>query len=222
MNNPRDHRNFTKFWKGIPEIYRSGWTARESKRLKHAAFSSKHIFLAFNFIVERHLRMLVNLNHRCEMIFGSDSFNARQIAKGIQDDPEFTSLFDLIEFIRQDMNHHESLYSADLQLRRSYLTYTPCPRRRENPQIFGSKWLLFLNDDYHGGEVFFPSRRLVVEPKAGAILRWPIGIPFGRMPTEDGYSFTLEGENTQDQSREETWTNFWEESDAGPQIVIAD
>ena len=46
-----------------------------------------------------------------------------------------------------------------------------------------------------------------MNPKAGCLIRFPTGIPFGRTGVTDGYQFTLEGENTPFRQDEENWGN---------------
>ena len=63
-------------------------------------------------------------------------------------------------------------------------------KRRENADDHGTTWVLFLNDDYRGGELFWPTREIVLKPRAGTAVRWPTGIPHGLARTDDGYQFT--------------------------------
>ena len=64
------------------------------------------------------------------------------------------------------------------------------------PEDQGTSWILWLNDDYQGGRIFWPTREIVLEPVAGTAVRWPSGIPHGiELTYGGGYQFTLEARN---------------------------
>ena len=83
-------------------------------------------------------------------------------------------------------------------------------RHPSDPRMNGTKpraGFCFSTTLTRGGEIWFPTRKIAVNPKAGCLIRFPTGIPFGRTGVSNGYQFTLEGENTPFRQDEENWGN---------------
>jgi hypothetical protein len=51
--------------------------------------------------------------------------------------------------------------------------------------------LIYLNDDYLGGEIYFPKRNIEIKPKAGSILVWPASENHGVKKILDGNRYTI-------------------------------
>ena len=102
-------------------------------------------------------------------------------------------LHEVIGNVARDMWHLGARRSTKVALERRYMTPAPAPKLSENGHVYASQWILFLNADYRGGEIVFPTRHIFVVPAAGTIVRWPAGIPHGVASAHEGYQFTLSG-----------------------------
>ena len=201
-------REWDKFWGGLPESARGGWKIGEDGRGKSVEYESKNIVVAQNWIKPQECQLLLNLCLRCEMHFGSGPFGLKQIAVAIQGDGAFAPALELIDCIRSDMMHSQILSAAALILDRRFAddgrTYPPL-ERKEHSAGSGSMWHLYLNSDFEGGQLFYPSRRVAVNPGAGTIVRSPIGIPCGVAPVKKGYQFVLAGMTILKTGGSESW-----------------
>ena len=106
---------------------------------------------------------------------------------------DYSRIVELVPVIARDMRHRGAKRPVNVGLERRFLRAQPAPQRRERPRTVASEWVLFLNSDYHGGELVFPTRMRCIAPRAGTIVRWPAGIPHAIAPSVDGYQFTLSG-----------------------------
>ena len=206
---------WNKFMNGLTAAERGNWT-RHRPDMRSKAFQSRNICFikgegAKPFIQEEERIVLINMVQHCERMnsvkgITYPKFNARQMKTAIADTDELLKMTTFIDSLRQDMRHNPNVVPTRLQMSRRYGgSPVPPPFRPENDRIEDSLWILFLNDDYKGGEIWFPTRKIAVNPKAGCIIRFPTGIPYGRTAVSDGYQFTLEGENTPVRGDEEKW-----------------
>lgn len=51
--------------------------------------------------------------------------------------------------------------------------------------------VIYLNDDYEGGEINFPTLDISMKPEAGSILYWPGYLPHSVSPVTSGVRYTL-------------------------------
>ena len=109
----------------------------------------------------------------CERMIGETAiatyptFNARQMKAAIADTDELMKMTSFIDSLRRDMRHNAlQVVPTHLQMARRYGGRpVPPPYRSENEQDEDSLWILFLNDNYKGGEIWFPTRRGRREPQ---------------------------------------------------------
>ena len=212
-------RHWTTFWDRLPEAEKNGWTSRDifTKAYLSEFYHSRDITLVYGMIGEAECMMLVNLVRSCEVVSvlrdapvnPANSHGIKEIAEGIRGHSGFGPLKALIDGLRFDMMHDHSarpkLFPTSLFLRRRFDVPEVVGRNHENPSLNSSNWILFLNDDYQGGELFLPTRKTAIVPEQGKIVRWPTGIPHGISSVTDGYQLTLEGMTVPDARRQEDW-----------------
>ena len=53
--------------------------------------------------------------------------------------------------------------------------------------------IFYINDDYEGGEIFFPEYNMKIKPKAGTFITWPSNAKYmhGVCEITDGYRYTI-------------------------------
>lgn len=51
--------------------------------------------------------------------------------------------------------------------------------------------VIYLNDDYEGGEINFPTLNLSIKPTKGSILYWPGYLPHSVSPVKSGVRYTM-------------------------------
>ena len=193
-------QDFWRFWDEAPESTRSGWTRQEVGTGRRRAFQDRHILRLNDMVKEMELRKFVNLVHMLEGEFGGvlgagSGFGPAEIGAILDRVPEFHPLHVLLPAIVLDLKHRKDFHAVGLIARRRCLQSIPAEKRHENEDDHGTTWILFLNDDYKGGELFFPTREIVLKPRAGTAVRWPSGIPHGIARTDDGYQFTVSAQN---------------------------
>ena len=192
--------DFWRFWDEAPESTRGGWTRQEVGKGTRKAFEDRHILRLNNMVKELELRKFVNLIHVLEGEFGGalgagSGFGQVEIDAVLSRVPEFHPLHVIIPAIIGDLRHREDFDVVDVSARRRFMQSIPAEKRHENADDHGTTWVLFLNDDYKGGELFWPTREIVLKPRAGTAVRWPSGIPHGIARTHDGYQFTVSARN---------------------------
>ena len=193
-------RDFWQFWDEAPESTRGAWPRQEVGRYQSPAFDNRHILRLNTMVQELELRKFVNLVHMLESQFGGAlgagrGFGAIEIDTILRRVPEFHPLHELLPSIISDLRHREDCHVVGVSVHRRFMQSLPAEKRRENADDHGTTWVLFLNDDYKGGELFWPTREIVLKPKAGTAVRWPSGIPHGIARTDDGYQFCLSAQN---------------------------
>ena len=190
---------FSLFWASTTPSVRGAWTDSTIGRGQAKRFRNEDIRVRIDFLKEDEIELLLNLCQSCEGFFGFSPTGSRheldRIEQVMEAEPFYASkdLGTLIRSICGDMLHLGATRSSEVALERRYMAAVPAEKRSENGMLDPSQWILWLNNDYKGGEVFFPTRRIVVPPLAGAIIRWPMGIPFGIATAHEGYQFTLSG-----------------------------
>ncbi len=94
--------------------------------------------------------------------------------KDTEEDRLFSDL--VIQLLGIAAKQHEGLaivrYLKDQQYKEHYdfLIHLPEQLKRGGDRIF--TFLLYLNDDFSGGETYFPKIDIAIEPKAGRALVW--------------------------------------------------
>ena len=193
-------RDFWDFWDAAPESTHGGWERSQVGMYKSKAFLDQNILRLREMVKQRELQLLVNLVHLCESQFGPGiaggrGFDRVELDAVLTRVPEFSTLYTVLPAIVGDLRHRKDFHVVDITARRRFLYSQSAEKRHENPDDQGTMWILFLNDDYKGGELFFPTREIVLKPKAGSAVRWPTGIPYGIAMTDDGFQFTLSARN---------------------------
>ena len=189
-------KDFWHFWDEAPESTRGAWARNRVGTGTSKAFQDRHILRLNGMVEELELRKFVNLVHMLESEFGGAlgagrGFGQVEIDAILTRVPEFHPLHVLLPAIISDLRHREDFDVVDVIARRRFMQSIPAEKRRENADDRGTTWILFLNDDYRGGELFWPTREIVLKPRAGTAVRWPSGIPHGIARTDDGYQFTV-------------------------------
>ena len=193
-------KDFWHFWDEAPESTRGAWARQQVGTGTSKAFEDRHILRLNDMVQEMELRKFVNLVHMLESQFGGGlaagrGFGPDELGAILDRVPEFHPLHVLLPKIVLDLRHREDFDVVDVSARRRFMQSIPAEKRRENADDHGTTWLLFLNDDYKGGELFWPTREIVLKPRAGTAVRWPSGIPHGIARTDDGYQFTVSARN---------------------------
>ena len=190
---------FYLFWASTAASVRGSWSNDSVGRGQAKRFRDEDIRVRIDFIRSEEIDLLLNLCQSCEGFFGVSPVGSRhetdRIEQVMEAEPFYAGkdIGTLIRTISGDMLHLGATRSKEVALERRYMTALPAEKRSEIAGIDASRWILWLNNDYKGGEIFFPTRRIVVPPLAGAIIRWPIGIPHGIATAHEGYQFTLSG-----------------------------
>ena len=193
-------QDFWRFWDEAPESTRGGWTRQEVGKGTRKAFMDRHILRLNDMVKDMELRKFVNMIHMLEGEFGGAlaagrGFGQAEIDAILTRVPEFHPLHTLLPALISDLRHREDFDVVDVSASRRFMQSIPAEKRNENADDHGTTWVLFLNDDYKGGELFWPTREIVLKPRAGTAVRWPSGIPHGIARTDDGYQFTVRGRN---------------------------
>ena len=213
-----------KFFKNLSFENKGLWAKNQNPAMKSLMFKTSDIVVIGNkekpFIEQTEVTMLVNLVRLAESIGGiktgmHQKFGIEEIQRAVEASDATAPLNSLIPAIRSDMRHSNFVSPTKLELARRFNTPLRPPLHKEIDLKSDSKWILFLNDDYKGGRVWFPTRGLALDPVAGCAVRFPTGIPYGRTLVRDGYQFTLEGENTHDRSDAESWKGISELAEKG-------
>ena len=194
---------FLAVWRATSPSARGGWSESKLGHRQSEAFRDSDIITLPDFVKSADLLGFVNLVQSCEGFFSTGPNGGQhdlsrinkvlEIHSAAGQGGDYERTAHLIGTIARDMRHEGAKRAVDIVLERSFLRGEGAPQRRERPNAVSSRWLLFLNDDYRGGELLFPTRMLAVPPRAGRIVRWPAGIPVGRATAIDGYAFTLSG-----------------------------
>ena len=171
-------------------------------RGKAKCYRDNDILVLRDFVKEDELALLVNLTQSCEGFCSVGPTGSRheldRIEQVLEAEPAYRlegKLHEVIGNVARDMWHLGAGRSTKVALERRFMTPQSAPKMSENSQAFASQWILFLNSDYRGGEIFFPTRQSVVAPLAGTIVRWPSGMPHGVATAHEGYQFTLSGQS---------------------------
>ena len=113
--------------------------------------------------------------------------------------------------IRNRLPQDKPVYADTLQIVRWFKGYELTPHAdKENPdgrphpfpwRDFGS--VVYLNDDYIGGEIHFPNKNFQIKPKKGMLAIFPGTVEFlhGVREVTDGVRYTLPSFFTFDQSK---------------------
>lgn len=191
----QDEATFQGFWKGLHRAHTRGYGFERWR--KGGRLHTSDIQLVSQKIQPDECDLLIALWFFCKHRLGQDSsFNLRQIGEGIKQEPDtYEPLRDLLDYLRWDMAHpkiYESLQHADysgsrvqnMTLNRVTPTvgepWKGAMAELETPELLDrTRWILWLNANHDGGRLYFPTRRVVIAPAVGAVVRWPAAFPHG-------------------------------------------
>ena len=138
-----------------------------------------------------------------------DYLNAKDprdaVARVLNEEASVRKLRELVDCVRKDQAR--DLHPAGLVLGMRYPT-KGYPARRTRPDSSPDvQWMLFLNDDYLGGELYFPGAKLAFRPRAGMCVNWGARYAHGIAPVErgDAYQFYLAGFGVKGAGAREEW-----------------
>ena len=195
-NRPRPDL-FRIIWRTITSSARGAWSESDLGRGKAKRFEDSDVVVVDEFAPPDGLHLLISLVLDCERLFGHkpcvSSYDRGELQQAIDWEPDYEPAKDLIRRITGDMMHVGSNKAVDVTLLRRFMTAIPAVKRSEIAHMQASEWLLFLNHDYRGGELLFPTREIAIKPQAGTIVRWPSGIPHAVALAHEGYQFALTG-----------------------------
>ena len=159
---------------------------------------------------DKELTALINLRHALAQGVGEDfEYSLKQIAEwpGKRWGQELW-LRDLIDCLRHDLARNGVPGPTVIRAHVGGIRAPNITDRNRDPYGTASDWVVFLNDDYLGGELYFPSRGAVIPPKAGWAIAWPSFIPAGFAPV-DGYgrAFHLGGRAAYPRESPEDWAD---------------
>ena len=182
-----DERNFLKFWEKLDGIHKYYSLSRAAG---NPEIDSRTITVVPEMVSSEDCPKLVNLWFTGKslleslMIPAQSVLDFQQLGISIGSDSAYEGVRDLIDCVRGDMRHADDSECSGLKLSRSLkaagtpLAGDPRELSTELGERF-TEWALFLNDEYKGGRLYFPTRKLVIEPKEGLCVRWPRSIPHG-------------------------------------------
>ena len=188
---------FQNFWNNVDARSRGGWEERDLGKGRQAVFDENSIQVNRGFVQEEEMMLLCNLVNQCEYAFGSglhgSSYDSREMATVIERSVEFDPLPEFLECVVNDMKGSADISQVELKVARRYMEALPPKKSFEQERINTADWIIFLNHDYLGGSLWFPTRKLAIAPQAGMLVRFASGIPNGLSMVHGGYAFTLAG-----------------------------
>jgi len=205
----RSKTRFRILWREkVPAAWKP--TGKVRRRLSRWV-SDGDIASADDKIDEQDRTILINIWFFLNGMIGEDRvYNMRQIEQGIEQDSAYSQLRGALDYLREDMRHYEDAKLGELRIRRLY-TGTGIPWKgpldeQDDPKgSLETDWILFLNEPDAGGEIYFPTRRVYVPPKAGTVVRWPRGVPSAVVPVESPL-FLLHGSSSSlDEAKQSDW-----------------
>lgn len=191
--------NFFSVWRSLTPSSRGGWNEADIGHGQARVFHDDHVVRVPNFIRQPELGLLLALVQSCEGFIGvrplGSSFDLEEIKRIVALDGNYKGIDDFVLGVARDMWHRGATRTTKVELRRSFLRAQPAPKRAEHSMVEASEWLVWLNDDFRGGQLLFPTRGVIVSPRAGTACRWPAGLPHGIALAHEGYAFTLGGKS---------------------------
>ena len=187
---------FNLFWSNIDRRSRGGIKDHHLGRGQHPWFDES-IQVYREFIQEDERMLLCNLVNHCEGSYGTGThgaaFNSRQMEEVIKSKAEFYPLMEFLDLATESLKGKAKHSEIEVSVGRRYMTALPPGRFHEATQIDCAAYIVFLNQDYFGGDLWFPTRKEAIAPAAGTLVRFPGGIPYGLNMVHGGYAFTLFG-----------------------------
>ena len=187
---------FNLFWDKIDRRSRGAWKNHHLGKGQHPWFN-QGIQVYRDFIQEDERMLACNLVNQCEYAYGSAihgaSYDSRQMGEIMKQHVEFSPLMDYLDHAADSLKGKATLSQLEMKVGRRFMTALPPERFHEATQITCAAYIIFLNHDYFGGDLWFPTRKEVVAPQAGTLVRFAGGIPYGLNMVHGGYAFTLFG-----------------------------
>lgn len=128
-------------------------------------------------------------------------------------------LYDLRQRIADEITKHyslDSIYPDLTQIIRWYPGQEQHPHADDMTNIVGTDWfhhrhfgaILYLNDDYSGGETYYPEHGISIKPEVGMLAVHPgdIGHMHGVTKIEGGVRYTVASFWTKDVEYFDNWT----------------
>ena len=206
---PASMRIDDRFWSALPESSRGAWSVHDLSSGQAHRFRASDILVVEDMVSPTELHMLISLVQSCEGFFSTGPCGGDHDLDRIErvralpfHQADYAATGELIAMVSRDLHHDPAVHAgarldergiAGLTVSRRFMRPRRAPLRAEQASMDPSQWLLFLNDDYTGGELLFPTRRRMVRPRGGTAVRWPSGIPYAIAVTTDGYQFTMQG-----------------------------
>ncbi len=124
-------------------------------------------------------------------------FGTGEIKKVLWEDRDYEPYIGLLDDLRQDLAGNTTSSWMCLSVLRegdhflpNYHLY-PDLQESNDPRL----WILFLNHDFRGGKLFFPTRRHLFDPKQGEAVLFPGKLPFGISPVRHGQMHIVVGDS---------------------------
>lgn len=112
------------------------------------------------------------INNRCYELISSAVHNYKAMFK-IEADIKYVETYGLLKYSSgEEYKYH---YDGDTESKRSISV------------------LIYLNDDYTGGEIEFPNFKIKIKPKAGTLMLFPSNYAYGHIahPVESGTKYAI-------------------------------
>ncbi len=181
---------YAEFAKKLPPQWLSVTRTREKHRIRYIE----------GFVQPQECLQLINLGQIAAGLCGKPELGPRDIETVVLRRPSYTLIADLIDCVRRDLAGNDVAVETRLVKRDSGVR--PPRLRPDIKSPAARRWMLFLNHDYEGGELYFPRSWVWMKPLAGCAVVWPVSDPSGIAPIEHGCQFALEGLATPRGSRE--------------------
>ena len=173
---------YAAFAKTLPP----GWSTTRRKNSRRAS-----IRYIKGLVEPEECRQLINLLLVAGGLAGKAELDPREIETAVLSRPSYTMIADLADCVRRDLAAGGVAVETRF-VRRSSGIRPPRPRPDlKTPEA--RRWMLFLNHDYEGGELYFPRSWVVMKPLAGRAVVWPAGEPSGIAPIARGCQFAIDG-----------------------------
>ena len=172
---------YAKFQKKLPPDWLAVTRTREKSRIRFIE----------GMVEPEECLQLINLGQVAAGLCGKSQLGPRDIETVVLRRPSYTMIADLADCVRRDLSGN--LVPLETHLVRRDSGVRPPRSRPDIKAPMARRWMLFLNGDYEGGELYFPRSRVFVKPAAGCAVIWPVSAPSGIAPIQRGYQFAMEG-----------------------------
>ncbi len=172
---------YAKFQKKLPPDWLAVTRTREKSRIRFIE----------GMVEPEECLQLINLGQVAAGLCGKSQLGPRDIETVVLRRPSYTMIADLADCVRLDLAG--VLVPLETRLIRRDSGVRPPRSRPDIKAPMARRWMLFLNGDYEGGELYFPRSRVFVKPSAGCAVIWPLSTPSGIAPIQRGRQFAMEG-----------------------------